>query len=415
MSEITLQRDSNHVPIQGTFNATRFNETLSAERSSQFNFKPTWGISTLRYVATNTGTGAASGETGGEFRLQSGTANNGLATIQTNQRGQYQAGTMGQAGVGIRIPTLPTSTAFCEWGYTDFTNGFYFGVDGTGKYVADVTGSTVTKVYQSSWNIDKLDGTGPSGFTLDLSDGHITQIDFTWYGYGDIEYSYYITNPTTFKIEKIVCHRTRVTDTASIIDPNQPLTFRSGNGASTTTNVSLYIGGHQFSVISGLSVPQKRQAGQILTLYTTATDTNWQPIIAIRKKADLNGRTNSVLAFLDSFSVTADSDMQIRVTIGGTTSNGTWGTPTGWTATETALETKVTVLGTALAASTDGNPTDYSFVLALGTGQSKAGSASSSNRIALGATQEVILWVRRLVGSGAMIIKNANVTWEEEW
>ena len=344
-----LSRDENHVPIQGSFNATRFNETLTAERSSQFNFKPTWGLSTLRYTTSATGSGATSGETGGEFRLQSGTANNGVATVQTNQRGQYQAGAMGQAGIGVRIPTLPLTTAYCEWGYTDFTNGFYFGVDGTGKYVAYVTGGSVTKTYQSSWNIDKLDGTGNSGYTLDLADGHVTQIDFTWYGYGDIEYSYYIGNPVTNKIEKVVCHRTRIDDSASIVDPNQPLTFRSGNGASTTTNLSLYIGGHQFSTLSGNSVPQKRQAGEILTSYTTATDTNWQPIIAIRKKADLNSRTNSVLAYLNSFAVTADSDMEIRVTIGGTTSNGTWGTPTGWTATETALETKVTVAGTVLA------------------------------------------------------------------
>lgn len=410
-----LDRDANHVPIQGTFNATRFNETLTASRNSQFNLKPTWGVSTLRYLSTNTGTGATSGETGGEFRLQSGTANNGLATIQTNQRGQYKAGAMGQAGIGVRIPTLPLTTAFCEWGYTDFTNGFYFGVDGTGKYVAYVTGGVVTKTYQSSWNVDKLDGTGNSGYTLDLADGHVTQIDFTWYGYGDIEYSYYIGNPTTKKIEKVVCHRTRIDDSASVVDPNQPLTFRSGNGASTTANVSLYIGGHQFSSFEGESIPQKRQAGQLLTLYTTATDTDWQPIIAIRKKAELNGRTNSVLAYFDGFSVTADNDMELRVTVGGVTSNGTWGTPTGWTAGETALETKVTVLGTALTASTDGNPVSYSFVIALGTGLSKGGTASSTNRIPLGASQEVILWVRRLVGSGAMIIKNANVSWEEEW
>lgn len=411
----TLQRDSNHVPVQGTFNATRFNETLTAQNNSQFNFKPTWGVTTLRYLSTNSGTGATSGETGGEFRLQSGTANNGLATIQTNQRGQYKAGAMGQAGVGVRIPVLPTSTAFCEWGYTDFTNGFYFGVDGTGKYVAHVTGGVATKTYQSDWNVDKLDGTGDSGYTLDLADGNVTHIDFTWYGYGDIEYSYFIGNPTTNKIEKVVCHRTRIDDSASVIDPNQPLTFRSGNGASTTTNVSLYIGGQQFSTVGGNLDPQKRQAGEILSSYTTATNTDWQPIIAVRKKAQLNGRTNSVLAYLNSFAVSADSDMEIRVTIGGTTSNGTWGTPTAWTATETAIETKVTSSGTPLATSADGNPVDYSFVLASGTGQSRGGQSSSFNRIPLGATQEVILWVRRLSDTGAMIIKNANVTWEEEW
>lgn len=60
---------------------TRFEEALTATRISQFSFKPTWGVSTLRYTTTVSGTAAAVGETGGEFRLQSGTANNGVATI----------------------------------------------------------------------------------------------------------------------------------------------------------------------------------------------------------------------------------------------------------------------------------------------------------------------------------------------
>ena len=167
-------------PYDPPYGTTRFDEALTAKRISQMNFKPTWGITTLRYATVTTGAGAAVGETAGEFRLQSGTANSSIASIQTNQRGQYQAGAMGQAGIGVRIPTLPLTTAFCEWGYTDFTNGFFFGVDGTGKYVAYVTGGSATKVYQDDWNVDTLDGTGASGYTLTLSYGNVSQFDFTW-------------------------------------------------------------------------------------------------------------------------------------------------------------------------------------------------------------------------------------------
>ena len=77
-------------PYNGTF--TRFDEALIANRNSELNLKPTYGISALRYTTSVTGTGAALGETNGEFRLQSGTNNNGLATLITNQRGTYQAG-----------------------------------------------------------------------------------------------------------------------------------------------------------------------------------------------------------------------------------------------------------------------------------------------------------------------------------
>lgn len=394
---------------------TRFGERLTARRVSQLNLKPTWGISILRYANTVSGTGATNSEVNGEFRLQSGTANNGVATIQTNRRGQYEAGAMGQCGIGIRIPTLPLSTAFCEWGYTDFTNGFYFGVDGTGKYVAYVTGGTITKVYQSDWNVDKLNGTGASGKTLLLSDGAVTQIEFVWYGYGDIEFSYFIKNATTLEIKKEVCHRVKIDGSASIIDPNQPLTFRTGNGASTTTNISIYIGGHQFSIIGGDGTSQKRLTSELVTSYTTALNTNWQPIIAIRKKALLRSRTNSVNVQLNTFQVAATGNLEIRITVGGTTSNLSWATPTGRTASETAIESKITTAGVALTTSVDGEPTQYSFVIASGTGQNIRGVATSTAEFVLGQTTEVILWVRRLSASGAIDINHASIAFIGDW
>jgi hypothetical protein len=399
-------------PYRGLF--TRFGESLGAKRISQLNLKPTWGISALRYTTAFTGTGATAGETTGEFRLQSGTANNGVATVKTNQRGQYQAGAMGQAGIGVRIPTAPTSTAFCEWGYTDFTNGFYFGVDGTGKYIAYATGGSVTKTYQANWNVDKLDGTGASGKTLDLSVGTVTQIDFTWYGYGDIEFSYYLKNATTLKIERHTCHRLKIESSASIIDPNQPLAFRSGNGASTTTDLSLYVGGHQFSVVGGDLFPQKRTASELLTLYTTATNTDWQPIIAIRKTANFNGRANSVNIRFNGFQVVATGDLQIRVTVGGTTSNLSFATPTGRTAAETAVESKLTTTATALTTSSDGEPIGYGYVLASGVGLSR-GAEEGESPFVLGQATEVILWVRRISASGAIVINHAQLTWTDDW
>lgn len=402
------------VELTSLYGVTRFGEQLTARRISQMNFKPTWGISTLRYETSVTGAGAAVGETSGEFRLQSGTANSSNASIRTNQRGQYQAGAMGQTGIGVRIPTLPTSTAFCEWGYTDFQNGFYFGVDGTGKYVAYVTGGSATKVYQADWDVDTLDGTGASGYTLLLSDGNVAQIDFTWYGYGDVEFSYLVYDTATDKIVKTPCHRFKIIGSASIIDPNQPLMFRVGNGASTTTDVSMYIGGHQFSVVTGESHPQARTGGEILTSYTTATNTDWQPLIAFRKTANFNGRANSVRVKIENFFVAADSDMQVRYTVGGVTSNLSWAAPTGRTATETAVETKITT-GTALTASSDGEPLEYTFVTAAGSGSTRAGSAELDTDLTIGSTQEVILWVRRLTAVGAMVVKMANVTWTEEW
>ena len=44
------------------------------------------------------------------------------------------------------------------------------------------------KIPQSQFNIDKVDGTGPSGYVLDLSKMQMFYIDYTWYGAGFVRY-----------------------------------------------------------------------------------------------------------------------------------------------------------------------------------------------------------------------------------
>jgi hypothetical protein len=45
-----------------------------------------------------------------------------------------------------------------------------------------------TKYPQSSWNLDTMDGNGPSGYTLDLSRMQMFFIDYSWYGAGAIRW-----------------------------------------------------------------------------------------------------------------------------------------------------------------------------------------------------------------------------------
>ena len=46
------------------------------------------------------------------------------------------------------------------------------------------------RIPRSLWNIDKVDGTGPSGYTLDLSKMQMFYIDFTWYGAGFVRWGF---------------------------------------------------------------------------------------------------------------------------------------------------------------------------------------------------------------------------------
>lgn len=82
-------------------------------------------------------------------------------------------------------------------GYFGTDNGLFLERSGaTGVYFvkrSKVTGSVVdTPVAQSSWNIDKLDGTGPSLLTLDLDSPQILFIDIEWLGVGSVRMGFVI-------------------------------------------------------------------------------------------------------------------------------------------------------------------------------------------------------------------------------
>ena len=65
-----------------------------------------------------------------------------------------------------------------------------------------VTKMVETKVAQSAFNIDKLDGTGPSGYNLNLATMQMFYIDYSWYGAGTIRWGIRGTDGNI-----IYCHR----------------------------------------------------------------------------------------------------------------------------------------------------------------------------------------------------------------
>jgi len=53
-----------------------------------------------------------------------------------------------------------------------------------------VSKTVETRIPQSAWNIDKLDGTGPSGYNLDLTKMQMFYIDYSWYGAGAVRWGF---------------------------------------------------------------------------------------------------------------------------------------------------------------------------------------------------------------------------------
>ena len=59
------------------------------------------------------------------------------------------------------------------------------------------------KIPQSQWNIDKCDGTGPSGYNIDLSKMQMFYMDYSWYGAGFIRWGFRGPDGNVFYVHKL--------------------------------------------------------------------------------------------------------------------------------------------------------------------------------------------------------------------
>ncbi|KAG1672712.1 hypothetical protein FOA52_005189 [Chlamydomonas sp. UWO 241] len=206
------------------------------QKENIIDLKSTFGISAIRDQITTVGTGTVTNPIGSaEFTIKvTGTANKS-ATIRSVVRGEYVAGMGSEVGIAIRVdPTLPTGGIDAQWGYFDAMNGFYFGIDVGGLYVAYKKGGVETRTHEGAWNTDNMDGNGPSGRTLDLSKGIIYNIVFSWYGYGAIVWRVIHTDGNG-KQATVTVHKFAPVSGTSVLNPNLPITatLKSDSGGNT--------------------------------------------------------------------------------------------------------------------------------------------------------------------------------------
>jgi len=119
-------------------------------------------------------------------------------------------------------------------GYFGVDNGIYIQLkDSTVSFVERslVTGLvTETIVNQSSWNVDKLDGSGPSGVTLDITKAQIMFTDIEWLGEGTVRVGFIIDGMF------ILCHKfnhANIISTTYITTASLPLRYEITNEGNT--------------------------------------------------------------------------------------------------------------------------------------------------------------------------------------
>jgi hypothetical protein len=211
-------------------------------------------------------------------------------------------------------------------GYYNDYNGIYFEVNNSTvnfverSYVSG--GLAETRVAQSSWNADKLDGTGPSGLTLDTSKAQIFWMDIEWLGVGSVRTGFIING------QIIVCHifnHANLISSTYITTASLPLRYEIKNTAATSSSSTLKQicstviseGGYE---LRGL---QQAIATPINTPSSLAVAGTYYPVISVRLKSTaLDGIV--ILTALSMMGIGNGINYSWRVVASGATTGGSW-------------------------------------------------------------------------------------------
>jgi hypothetical protein len=210
-------------------------------------------------------------------------------------------------------------------GYYGSSNGYYLEQNNsTVSFVerSSVTGLVVnTPVDQSNWNVDTMNGTGPSGITLDLTKAQILFMDLEWLGVGTVRIGFAI-NGIFYTCHKF--HHANLISTTYITTASLPMRYEITNtsatsGASILKQICSTViseGGYE---LRGL---QQAIGTPITTPKTLTTAGTLYPIVSLRLKSTrLDG-----IAIATAVSIIGNTSANFnwQLISSGATTGGTW-------------------------------------------------------------------------------------------
>jgi hypothetical protein len=210
-------------------------------------------------------------------------------------------------------------------GYFGTQNGIYFQLDSEKvSFVirSSVSGNVIENIVdQDSWNADTLDGSGPSGITLDVRTAQIMFMDIEWLGEGTVRVGFVIDG------NFILCHRfnhANLITSTYITTASLPLRYEITNTGETENSNTLKqvcssiiseggyeLRGAQLAVGTPITAPR-----------SLAVAGTFYPIVSIKLRA---GYLDAVV-ILTALSImgVATGIYNWKVVANGTTTGGAW-------------------------------------------------------------------------------------------
>lgn len=387
-----------------------FSRLRVSTTANLFDSQLTYNLSNLMYEQIVSGTGASiTHDATNRMALMtfSSTPTGGKAYMQTYEYIPYQPGRSQLAFITFNM-IAGISNVMKFAGLSDGTNGIEFQLNGTTKQFTVYSSTTAGNetVAQSNWNLDKLDGTGVSGLTLDLSKTQILVIDLQALYVGRVRVGFDINGLVyfahEFKHANLIAHP--YIATAS-------LPIRCGMTCTGTVSTTM-----NFICASVMSEGgENSPGGRTFSVDGSGTAGNGTRahILSLRPKTTFNSIANRIQFILDSIDVlvTGNSSVLWELVLGQAITG---------TTTFTDVNTSYSGFEYNTAGTISGSPT---LVVASGycgasTNSKTAISRSVTNKYpitldAAGAVRSLGTLSLIATGIGATSATRASFTWRE--
>jgi hypothetical protein len=268
--------------------------------------------------------------TGSYELLSVGTSAAAKVIKTSHKRHQYTPGVSNKLIITIVCGDSGKTNNIREWGLGDDTNGMFFRLSGStfGVALRSNTTGIITEEFipQEDWSHDTLDGTGPSGYNLDITKRNLYWLDYAWLGVGPVRYGV-LANDGQLIVAHIL-NNTNKSSVAYINDGTQPLRIANYNTSSISDSTS-----ELRFICADVEASQEPQDAveSYSDIYNTSsvlvtTDT---PVLSARARTTINNKINTVSSYPENLSLyVSGGNVKIDVSISGTLTNSTWGVST---------------------------------------------------------------------------------------
>lgn len=297
---------SDAIAIRDSTNLDAFGRLRSSLPQTMFDSHFVYDTEDLFWEEITSGSGAVTHQSAVSAQRLSVSGTDGdSAVLQTHQYWSYQAG-RSQEILLTGVMGAAEANQVKRIGYFDGLNGIFFEHNGTDLGVVlrtNTSGSPVdTRVSQADWNLDPLDGTGPSYYNLDITKTQIFYIDFQWLGVGRVRMGFGIDGMVVPVHEFLNAnYKTAVYMQQAAL----PLRYEITNtGTSSASSLDAICS----TVIREGGASDRQGLRQIASNGATAISvTTRRPILSIRPKTTLDSKPNRTEIRISNVEIASNS------------------------------------------------------------------------------------------------------------